>query len=94
MLNGEADGVPNLPRELREPWAKVMHKEYRRLRKKSRRGRDTLIDPYGASEPAEFFAVVTEAFFDSPRDLANEHPELYDLLRRYYRQDPAECVLE
>jgi Mlc titration factor MtfA (ptsG expression regulator) len=94
MLNGEADGVPNLPRELREPWAKVMEKEYRRLRKKSRRGRDSLIDPYGASEPAEFFAVVTESFFDSPRELAEEHAELYVLLREYYRQDPAQRMLE
>jgi Mlc titration factor MtfA (ptsG expression regulator) len=88
MLNGEADGVPNLPRELREPWAQVMEKEYRRLRKKARRKRDTLIDPYGASAPAEFFAVVTEAFFDAPRDLAIEHPALYELLRQYYGQDP------
>ncbi len=94
MLNGEADGVPNLPREMQEPWAKVMHTEFRRLRKKSRHHRETLIDPYGASEPAEFFAVVTEAFFDSPRDLAIEHPDLYGLLRQYYRQDPASRVLE
>ncbi len=71
-----------------------MAQEYHRLQKRSRRHRDTLIDPYGASEPAEFFAVVTEAFFDSPRDLAIEHPDLYDLLRRYFRQDPAEKMLK
>lgn len=93
MLNGEADGVPLLPAELQEPWAQVMAKEYRRLQKRSRR-RETLIDPYGATEPAEFFAVVSEAFFDSPADLAIEHPELYDVLRRYYHLDPARLMAE
>ena len=89
MMNGEADGVPDLPRELQEPWAKVMAKEYRRLQRRSHRHRDTLLDPYGATEPAEFFAVITEAFFDSPLDLEIEHPDLYDILRRYFRLDPA-----
>lgn len=90
MINGDADGVPPLPAELRQPWADVMAKEYRRLTKASRRRRDTLLDPYGATEPAEFFAVTTEAFFDAPTDLRDEHPGLYDLFRRYYGQDPAE----
>lgn len=93
MLNGEANGVPILPRDLQEPWAKVMAKEYHRLQKRSKRHRETLLDPYGATEPAEFFAVITEAFFDSPIDLANEHPELYDVLRRYFGQDPAKSML-
>jgi Mlc titration factor MtfA (ptsG expression regulator) len=92
MLNGEADGVPNLPTELQEPWKKIMAREYRRLRKRSRGRRETLIDPYGATEPAEFFAVITESFFDSPGDLEIEHPELYRLLCKYYRQDPARKV--
>lgn len=89
MMNGEADGVPELPQAMREPWAKVMAKEYRRLQKRSHRHRDTLLDPYGATEPAEFFAVITETFFDSPLDLEIEHPELYDMLRQYYCLDPA-----
>ncbi|MDH3583725.1 MAG: zinc-dependent peptidase, partial [Phycisphaerae bacterium] len=50
----------------------------------------TLLDKYGATEPAEFFAVATECFFEKPRQMAKRHAELYELLRDYYRQDPAE----
>ena len=52
-------------------------------------GGETVLDEYGASDPAEFFAVVTESFFEMPQHLREEHPELYDELRQYYRQDPA-----
>lgn len=89
MLNGAADGVPVLPSELQKRWQRVMAEEYEKLCKAADRGRETLIDPYGASEPAEFFAVVTETFFDLPRELKREHPELYGLFREFYRQDPA-----
>jgi Mlc titration factor MtfA (ptsG expression regulator) len=89
MMNGTADGVPVLADELRAPWEKVMHREYRRLIKASRRRRETLIDPYGAEAPEEFFAVTSEAFFDAPLDLRAEHRELYELFAKYYRQDPA-----
>ena len=89
MMNGSANGVPPLPKELQKPWAEVMDREFRRLRKANRCRRDTVLDPYGASGPEEFFAVTTEAFFDAPRDLRAENPELYDLFARYYRQDPA-----
>ena len=89
MTNGEFDGVPRLPRNLRQPWADIMEKEFKKLRKKARGGRRTVIDPYGAEEPAEFFAVVTEAFFDVPLELRATHPQLYDLFRSYYQADPA-----
>ena len=89
MNNGEADGVPVLPRALRKRWQSVMAKEYERLCTAADRERDTLIDPYGATDEAEFFAVVTEAFFDQPLDLRTRHPKLYDLLREYYRVEPA-----
>jgi Mlc titration factor MtfA (ptsG expression regulator) len=92
MRNGEADGVPDLPRALQAEWAEVMAVEFTRLQRASRRRRDTLIDPYGASEPAEFFAVVTESFFDAPIDLKRNHRRLYDLLCRYYRRDPATAL--
>jgi Mlc titration factor MtfA (ptsG expression regulator) len=88
MLNGSADGVPNLPRPLRDRWQRVMAHEYQRLSKAAARGRETLIDPYGTTDPAEFFAVVTESFFDTPRELKDQHPELYALFSDYYRQDP------
>jgi hypothetical protein len=50
----------------------------------------TLIDRYGATNPAEFFAVVTETFFEEPGQLRSLHPELYGQLKDFYRQDPAE----
>lgn len=90
MLNGVFDGTPNLPTgELAQRWAQIMDKEYRRLQHADRRGRDTLLDPYGATDPAEFFAVATECFFDAPRAMQREYPTLYELFRDYYRQDPA-----
>ena len=52
-------------------------------------GRDSDIDAYGATNPAEFFAVVTEMFFEKPRPMKRRHPELYDELAAFYRQDPA-----
>ena len=90
MLNGAFDGTPDLPtRELRDRWAELMNIEYRRLQRAEQRGRRTLLDPYGATDPAEFFAVTTECFFDAPHAMREEHPELYALFRDYYRQDPA-----
>ena len=90
MLNGAADGTPTLPtRDLAERWARIMDREYRRLQRAEERGRQTLLDPYGASDPAEFFAVSTECFFDAPQAMRDEYPTLYELFRDYYRQDPA-----
>jgi Mlc titration factor MtfA (ptsG expression regulator) len=89
MGSGEADGVPVLPRKLRKRWQIVMAKEYQRLCKAADREADTLIDPYGATDEAEFFAVVTEAFFDQPLELRARHAKLYDVLRDYYRVEPA-----
>jgi hypothetical protein len=67
----------------------VFEREYEALIEADDRGRRTLIDPYGAENPAEFFAVVTESFFKRGAKLGERHPELYDLLAAYYRQDPA-----
>ncbi|MBI1830140.1 MAG: zinc-dependent peptidase [Planctomycetes bacterium] len=90
MLNGEPDGTPELPTdELAQRWSVIMDKEFRRLQKAQRRGEYTLLDQYGASEPAEFFAVGVECFFDSPRAMQREYPELYQLFGDYFRQDPA-----
>jgi MtfA peptidase len=89
-LNGAFDGTPNLPTdELAKRWAAIMDREYRRLQEAERRRRETLLDPNGATNPAEFFAVVTECFFDAPRAMQREYPPLYELFRDYYRQDPA-----
>jgi Mlc titration factor MtfA (ptsG expression regulator) len=59
------------------------------LREKSARGEEAPLDAYGATNEAEFFAVATEHFFDRPRSLQKHLPELYAVLSRFYRQDPA-----
>jgi Mlc titration factor MtfA (ptsG expression regulator) len=48
-----------------------------------------VLDIYGATDPAEFFAIVTEAFFERPRALLQRHPELYGAISQFFRQDPA-----
>lgn len=52
------------------------------------KGKKTLIDPYGATNPAEFFAVVTETFFEKPKQLRRRRPELYDEMKEFYGLDP------
>lgn len=90
MLDGAVDGVPPLgSRAEYERWNEVMTAEYERLREVSDRGYDTFLDPYGGTDEAEFFAVVTEVFFDTPLELADEHAALYEVLAAFYRQDTA-----
>lgn len=88
--DGPSDGAPELPRDsMYAAWARILGHEYARLVNDDARLRRTVIDRYGATNPAEFFAVVTEAFFEKPRQLRARHPELYEQLRAYYEQDPA-----
>lgn len=90
MEAGDADGFPPIQDpQLRQDWARVMTREYEKLVRDVERGRETLLDAYAAEDPAEFFAVGTECFFEMPRRMLRRHPELYDVLRRYYAQDPA-----
>jgi MtfA peptidase len=90
MGDGAADGVPPLPDAAqRAQWIRVIDDEYAHFRTAVDRGRDTLLDPYGASGIDEFFAVASEAFFVTAAELQREHPALYALLAGYYRQDPA-----
>ena len=91
MQNGRiADGTPPLESlEEYRRWEAVLRSEYDRLVVDCRRRRPTLIDCYGTTSPAEFFAVVTECFFEQPQGLSRRHPELYRIFRDYYRQDPA-----
>ena len=65
-----------------------MNAEYRRLREQLARGEPTLLSPYAATEPAEFFAVASEVFFERPLEMAQLHAALYGELARYYRVDP------
>jgi len=88
--DGRVDGAPLLPlRSMYIAWARILGAEYEKLRGKAARGQETLLDRYGATNPAEFFAVATECFFQRPKRMKAEHPELYEELKGYYRQDPA-----
>ncbi len=88
--DGGASGIPLLgSRAARRMWTRTLRAGYERLQDDVRRGRKTVLDPYGAESPAEFFAVATECFFETPVTLQERHPELYSELVRYYRQDPA-----
>jgi hypothetical protein len=92
--DGSMEGAPALPkRSMYRTWARTLGREYERLRLDVARGHATVLDPYGAQSPAEFFAVATECFFTDPRRLRERHPELYEELRRYFNQDPAKLAL-
>ena len=90
MRDGAADGAPYLRDAAQiEVWSRVMSAEYQSLVERTAAGEPTLLDAYGATDAAEFFAVATECFFELPRQMQEEHPELYAVLRGYYKQDPA-----
>jgi Mlc titration factor MtfA (ptsG expression regulator) len=93
QLDGESgamEGAPALPSAARyRDWARVLGHEYKELADDLHHGHRTLLDPYAATNPAEFFAVATEAFFEKPRAMRHSHPELYEQLAGFYRQDPA-----
>jgi len=88
--DGRCDGSPLLSEPSRYiSWARVLGGEFSVLSAAAARQQPTLLDPYGATNPAEFFAVVTECFFEKPVLLQKRHPELYRQLKSFYRQDPA-----
>ncbi len=79
-----------MARAVRTPaWARVLGEAFEKLQRDARRGRRSVLDRYGATNPAEFFAVATEAFFEKSRTLKRKHPDLYEELKEFYRQDPA-----
>jgi MtfA peptidase len=88
--DGYINGTPLLDRRSEVvAWSRVLNFEFERLKRESWLGRHTVLDDYGATNPAEFFAVATECFFEKPRVLKKRHPDLYEELRKFYRQDPA-----
>jgi hypothetical protein len=92
-LDGEVDGSPPLVgREQHRRWYRVTEAEYLRLVGQARRNEVSLLDHYGASNRAEFFAVATECFFERPHAMQAQHGELYGVLRDFYRQDPAQWL--
>ncbi len=88
--DGDAGGTPVLdsPSALRS-WARILSAHYQQLQRDVEAGRTTVLDEYGATNPAEFFAVATETFFEKPEQLKAAEPDLYAELRQFYRQDPA-----
>ncbi len=87
---GTMDGTPRLRQRARyASWGAVLSEEYAVLRANIQRGRRSDIDAYGATNEAEFFAVITEMFFEQPIPMRRRHPELYAELAAFFRQDPA-----
>ncbi|HEX4331265.1 MAG TPA: M90 family metallopeptidase [Usitatibacter sp.] len=87
---GYANGAPWLgSRHRYARWSRVMAGEFARLQHDAMNGHPSLLDPYGARDPAEFFAVASEVFFEQPCSMAALHPDLYEELRHVYRIDPA-----
>lgn len=86
---GFANGAPDLVDFQRYPrWSRVLGQEYGALQERLRNQEASVLDPYAATNPAEFFAVCSEVFFEQPRRMAAEHPALYGELSRLYRVDP------
>jgi hypothetical protein len=98
--DGQADGVPLLGHgeSLLEQkgrfagWSRIMRSEFDQLRVRVERGQNSVLRDYGATNPAEFFAVATECFFGKPQELQQNHPELYGQMEWYYQQDPADWL--
>lgn len=91
--SGATNGAPFMGNAARsERWSKVFTNEFQRLRQAASQGDETLINKYGATEPAEFFAVVTETFFEKPVHMLAEHPALFNELKGYYKVDPRDWL--
>lgn len=91
--DGEGDGAPVLDTGSGYAvWSQVLAEDYERLKDQALKGRKSVMDHYGASHPAEFFAVASESFFEKPVQLCRKHPELFGELLKFYRIDPREWV--
>ncbi|MCF6205716.1 MAG: zinc-dependent peptidase [Sulfurovum sp.] len=95
-MDGQVDGVPPLEQSKYHEWTSVLFKDFQKLSDVALKERDwgkyKLLGSYAATNEAEFFAVVTERFFESPHSLKRHFPELYDELKAFYRIDPIELV--
>jgi len=89
--NGAANGAPILAPHHARRWERVMGEAYARLQEETQMpdaDRPTLINDYGATDPVEFFAVVSETFFEQAQRLSKEHPDLYQEMVAFYCVDP------
>lgn len=89
MLNGDANGFPPLHQDMSHAeWTRVFSAAFAELERRELAGEDTGLDPYALENPAEFFAVASEAYFEQPRTLMQHYPAVYAQLRAFYRLDP------
>jgi len=87
--NGKANGAPILDKgQNYKCWSEVFSAQFKLLQRQAQTGTPSLFDYYGATEPAEFFAVVSEVFFEKAKQFHHEHPKLYQQLTQYYQVDP------
>jgi len=86
---GVANGAPFLKRNFNRCWSEVLSKEFKNLQAEARQGERSLLDHYGATNPAEFFAVASEVFFERPNEMKKQHSKLYDQLQSFYQVNPA-----
>jgi MtfA peptidase len=90
MVNGPADGMPPLHAGMdARAWKSAFEEAYRGFCDAVERQSDTWLDPYAAEHPSEFFAVISEAFFEQPAETRRRYPDVYNQLKLFYRQDPA-----
>lgn len=90
MANGAADGFPPLPPQMsRTAWHKAFSVAFEHFCEQVEQGQDTVLDPYAAEHPGEFFAVATESFFLDPNGLRDAFPAVYDQLATFFGLDPA-----
>lgn len=86
---GTANGAPFLQHKGKQRWSETLAEEFKALKKQATNGEPTLLDHYGATNPAEFFAVSSEVFFERPGEMRNMHSKLYHQLKGFYHVDPA-----
>jgi Mlc titration factor MtfA (ptsG expression regulator) len=89
QADGAGDGRPWADSTHLKSWGKVMSKEFKSLIIKAKLRNRAFFNHYGATNPAEFFAVITEHFYEQPKTFKRKHPDLYQLLVSYYKLDPA-----
>ncbi len=86
--DGYSDGVPPLPAQAVDIWIQTFAHRFKELSLFAEQHQESFLNPYGATNPAEFFAVTTEAFFTEPRAFESHYPELFRLMSGFYRLDP------
>lgn len=85
MLNGSANGFPPMQPDMNpERWTSIMSRDFEDFQTHHKSG----LDRYGATNPAEFFAVLSEVFFETPQKLVDAYPDIYDIMVKFFKQTP------